>query len=258
MAPSPRIAALTRPLGMIWLSICLHWQAFVEAFHQHGLGSFTRLSDVRDVASARLFCMTSKGFSGFEDTTVVPSLVKAASGVVLEMGPGAGNQIHRFDMSSVSRIYGIEPNDKYEDELNAKVEQHGLQGKYKVVLAGIDDSDVMRREGITEGSLDTVLCIQVLCAVKDPKAVMKEAWKLLKPGGKFIFWEHGWSRNHLTVAAQAILNPAWSTFIGCHLTRNVLDDILNAGEWENPGEIEEPEDPISLLPRIQGILIKKG
>jgi len=138
------------------------------------------------------------------------------------------------------------------------LEKHSLQDRYKLVVCGIEDSDVLREEGITEGSLDTVLCIQVLCAVKDPKTVMKEVWKLLKPGGKFIFWEHGWSRNYLTTVAQAFLNPAWSTFVGCHMTRNVLADILNGGEWENPEDIEEPEDKFSCLPRIQGVLIKKA
>lgn len=42
------------------------------------------------------------------------------------------------------------------------------------------------------------------------------------------------------------------------MTRNVLADILNAGEWENPQDIEEPEDWVSMLPRIQGVLIKKA
>jgi len=57
---------------------------------------------------------------------------------------------------------------------------------------------------------------------------------------------------------KAILNPAWSTFIGCHMTRNVLADILDGGEWENPEDIEEPEDLVSCLPRIQGVLVKKA
>jgi hypothetical protein len=55
----------------------------------------------------------------------------------------------------------------------------------------------------------------------------------------------------------ACCNPAWSTFVGCHLTRNVLADILNSGEWANPHEVEEPEDMFNLLPRIQGVLVKK-
>jgi hypothetical protein len=57
---------------------------------------------------------------------------------------------------------------------------------------------------------------------------------------------------------KVILNPAWSAFIGCHMTRNVLADILDGGEWENPEDIEEPEDLVSCLPRIQGVLVKKA
>jgi hypothetical protein len=57
---------------------------------------------------------------------------------------------------------------------------------------------------------------------------------------------------------KAVSNPAWHTFVGCHLTRNVLADVLQAGEWQNPGDVEEPMDPLSLLPRVQGVLIKKA
>lgn len=54
------------------------------------------------------------------------------------------------------------------------------------------------------------------------------------------------------------LNPAWSTFIGCHLTRHIKEDILAAGEWENPDEIEVAHDPYTCLPRIWGVLKKKA
>ncbi|GAW17548.1 hypothetical protein ANO14919_070060 [Xylariales sp. No.14919] len=258
MPPNPRLAAFTRPCGMIWFSICLHWEAFKEAVRRHGLGALARLPQIRDAAIAKLFCSTSGGFIAFEDTTIVPSLVKAASGVVLELGPGAGNQLHRFDTSAVSYVYGVEPNPRYRDDIDAKLEKHGLKDRYRLIDARVEDSDVLREQGVAEASLDTVLCIQVLCAVRDPGTVMKEVWKLLKPGGKFIFWEHGWSKNRLTIAEQALLNPAWSTFLGCHMTRNVLADILDSGEWENPDEIEAPEDPYSCLPRIQGVLVKKA
>lgn len=133
--------------------------------------------------------------------------MKAASGDVLELGPGPGNQIHRFDTSSVKHVYGIEPNPHYKDAIDAKLEKYGMQDKYKLIICGVEDSDILREEGITEGSLDSVLCIQVMCAVKDPKNVMKEVWKLLKPGGRFIFWEHGWSRDRLTTVAQGMSVP---------------------------------------------------
>ncbi|KAJ6015261.1 methyltransferase type 11 [Penicillium herquei] len=285
MPPNPgRLSALIRAWGMIWFSICLHWEALTQAIRRDGLAAVSRPQQIRDAASAKLLNIASANFIAYEDTTIVPSLVKAASGVVLDLGPGPGNQIHRFDVSLVERIYGVEPNAQFKDNIKAKLDKHGLQDKYKVVICGIEDSDVLIEEGITEGSLDTVLCIQVLCAVKDPRNVMKGIWKLLKPGGKFIFWEHGCSRDRLTSVTQAFhdhhdvrmycgplgdagtvaiyfptcCNPAWSTFVGCNLTRNVLGDILNSGEWENPHEIEEPEEPLSLLPRIQGVLVKKA
>ncbi|KAI0972463.1 methyltransferase type 11 [Xylaria arbuscula] len=248
MLQNRRLAAFLRPF-------C--WEGFKEAVREHGLGAFVRLPQIRDVALATMFSKTSKGFIAFEDTTIVPSLVQAASGVVLELGPGPGNQIHRFD-PSVTHVYGVEPNLYYKDVIEAKVKEHGLHNKYTFVAARLEDSDILEAAGITEGSLDSVLCIQVLCSVQEPKKVMKQVWKLLKPGGKFIFWEHGWSKHPLTMAEQALLNPAWSTFVGCHMTRNVLADILGGGEWENPGEIEAPEDPTSVLPRIQGVLIKKA
>lgn len=180
-----------------------------------------RVQEIHDTALAKLFSITCNllaissfnlstdsqlcvagDFIDFEDTTVIPSLVQAASGVVLEIGPGAGNQIHRYNNSLVKYVYGVELNAHFKDDINAKLKKHSLQDRYKFIVSSFEDSDVLREEGIMEGSLDTVLCIQVLCAVKDPKIVMKEVWKLLKPGGNFIFWEHGWSKDHFTTAAQ--------------------------------------------------------
>jgi hypothetical protein len=56
----------------------------------------------------------------------------------------------------------------------------------------------------------------------------------------------------------ACLNPAWSAFVGCNMNRDTMADILAAGEWENPGEIEEDVDMYSCLPRTWGVLIKKA
>jgi 2-polyprenyl-3-methyl-5-hydroxy-6-metoxy-1,4-benzoquinol methylase len=50
--------------------------------------------------------------------------------------------------------------------------------------------------------MDTVLSIQVLCSVGDVKSVMREVWKLLKPGGIFVFWEHTRNKDTITAIAQ--------------------------------------------------------
>jgi ubiquinone/menaquinone biosynthesis C-methylase UbiE len=131
--------------------------------------------------------------------------VRSARGKILELGPGPGNQIHRFDQSLVDFIYAVDPNPQFGDNIATKLKKVELQDKYKFLACGIEDSDTLTREGITEGSLDTVLSIQVLCAVGDVKTVMREVWKLLKPGGSFVFWEHQRNSDSTTAVMQGML-----------------------------------------------------
>ena len=145
---------------------------------------------------------TADGFIAYENTTSVPSLVLSAQGKILELGPGPGNQIHRYDPSLVDFIYAVDPNPHYGDTIAAKVKKFDLQDKYKFLACGIEDSEILRREGITEGSMDTVLSIQGLCSVRDVKSVMREVWKLLRPGGSFVFWEHVRNEDTVTAIAQ--------------------------------------------------------
>ncbi|TVY91144.1 Methyltransferase-like protein 7B [Lachnellula willkommii] len=258
MAAPSRLSNILRSIQLIWLSVKLYYTAFKEALRKDGLASLAHPQIIRDAALAKLLIVASAGFIAFEDTTCVPSLVRAAHGKILELGPGPGNQIQRYDASLVEFIYAIDPNVHYGDAIAAKVKKLDLQDKYKFLACGIEDSEVLRREGIAEGSMDTVLSIQVLCAVGDVKSVMREVWKLLKPGGSFVFWEHEKNKDPVTAVAQVCLNPAWSAFVGCCLTRDIKADILAAGEWENPGDIEVADDPYTCLPRIWGVLKKKA
>lgn len=56
----------------------------------------------------------------------------------------------------------------------------------------------------------------------------------------------------------ACLNPAWSALVGCCMNGHIKTDILAAGEWENPGDIEVANDLYSCLPRAWGVLKKKA
>ena len=44
----------------------------------------------------------------------------------------------------------------------------------------------------------------------------------------------------------------------CNLNRDVKAAILNAGEWEAVDEMGEDNDPMSLMPRNWGTLLKKA
>jgi SAM-dependent methyltransferase len=130
--------------------------------------------------------------------------VSSSSGLVLELGPGPGNQLQRFNPSLITTIYGVEPNSHYASHLASRVKKFGLEDKYKLLTCRMEDSNILREEGIEEGTLDTVLSIQVLCSVKDVRSVVKEVWKLLKPGGRFVFWEHVRNKDRGTGLAQGI------------------------------------------------------
>jgi SAM-dependent methyltransferase len=147
-------------------------------------------------------------FARYEDTTAVPELAASASGIILELGPGLGSQLGRFDPTKVEHIYGVESNNFFIPDLKAKVTQSGLDGKYTLLPFGVQETDMLAKHGITPGSIDTIVSFQVLCSVPQPDEVAKELYGLLKPGGNLIFWEHHGSHDWLTRIVQSKSCPS--------------------------------------------------
>jgi SAM-dependent methyltransferase len=130
-------------------------------------------------------------------------LVALADGVVLELGPGSGNQFPRFDRSVASRIYGIEPNEYLFNQLrNETIDKHKLSKIYIPIHGSLEDKQLLESFGIVPESIDTIVCMQVLCSVSDPSQAAKQIYSLLKPGGQFLFWEHTVSRDITTRFVQ--------------------------------------------------------
>ncbi|OTB01934.1 hypothetical protein M426DRAFT_265210 [Hypoxylon sp. CI-4A] len=199
------------------------------------------------------------GILRYEFSTAAPSLAASAEGTVLELGPGMGNYIPIFDQTKVNHIYGVEINGSFIPELEAKVEECKLSDKYTIIHSGIEDTDVLEKHGIKAGSIDTVVSLQVFCSAAQPEAVAKELYRLLKPGGKLIFWEHSRSRDPATRVAQNIWNFPWRFFMGgCNMNRDILQIIKSAGLWEGIESLEEDKNlpPWAMMPRIWGTLVK--
>jgi SAM-dependent methyltransferase len=147
--------------------------------------------------------ITASAFKDFEgSSTSVPSLVASAHGVVIEVGPGVGTQLDRFDKSKIDHIYGVELNPAFVSPLLAEVETAKLQGKYTVILGAVEDERLLAEYGLKAGSVDSIVCIGTLCSVSNPEQTMRWMYELLKPGGVFIFWEHRRSRDFLTRLIQ--------------------------------------------------------
>lgn len=173
--------------------------------------------------------------SNWYDRTIVPQIIRfgcggamvtehrqaivpRARGRVLELGLGAGANLRFYDPAAIERIVGIEPS----AELRAMAAKADRPAGMTV--------DIVDAAGealpFADASFDDVLCTFTLCSVADPARTLAEARRVLKPGGRFLFCEHGLAPDAGVARWQQRVNPVWKKlFGGCHITRPVSASI---------------------------------
>ncbi|KAI4277985.1 MAG: hypothetical protein LQ337_001368 [Flavoplaca oasis] len=134
----------------------------------------------------------------------VPALVGSASGTIIEIGPGSGNQVSRYDRSQVTKIYGIEPTTSLHSKLRENIKKAGLSDIYTIVPCALQDVETLRKYGVDKEAFDTVLSVQVFCSVPNPKEMAAALWGLLKPSGTMIIYEHVKSGDYISSKVQDI------------------------------------------------------
>ncbi|HSV03829.1 MAG TPA: class I SAM-dependent methyltransferase [Phenylobacterium sp.] len=149
-------------------------------------------------------------------------VVPAAEGRVLELGIGMGHNLRYYDPGKVSSVTGVDPS----PELRA----------YAVAAERDPRLSVTVQDGTAEAlpfedaSFDSVVCTFTLCSVCTPAAALSEARRVLKPGGRFLYCEHGLSPDEGVARWQRRIDPLWSRLLGgCHVTRPVTKSIAAAG-----------------------------
>ncbi len=73
---------------------------------------------------------------------------------------------------------------------------------YTIVPCGVEDLEKLREYGIAPETIDTVISVQVLCSVPKPAALVKDLYRLLKPGGQMFVFEHVKSEDYLSLLVQ--------------------------------------------------------
>lgn len=149
-------------------------------------------------------------------------IVPRATGRVLELGIGGGLNLACYNVSRVESVTGIDPS----KELIARAELAPRSPDLKVEI----------KEGSAEnlpfetGSFDCVVCTFTLCSVQDPFRVLGESARVLKPGGRFLFCEHGLAPDESVVRWQRRIEPVWKRLAGgCHLARPIASRIAENG-----------------------------
>ncbi|KAK3180224.1 hypothetical protein K4F52_008423 [Lecanicillium sp. MT-2017a] len=219
-----------------------------------------RPSVAGDEAFGKWWLDSKDGFYNYEKNAGVPELVAHAHGTVLDLGAGSGNQLYRMQASQLKRVYGLESNPAFAEALSEAVKETGLEGVYTPIICSVEDAEAeLAREGVTPGTVDCVLSIQLLCSVGDPEALVKKMHSFLKPGGEFIFWEHKANESDwMTRIAQGIWTVLWAPVVGqCRLNQQTRKAILAAADWDIV-EFNVAEEPLDLMPRVWGRLKKKA
>ena len=147
-------------------------------------------------------------FADGDRQTAVPALVSQASGTVLELGPGLGSQLSRYDTSKITKIYGVEPVVDLHQSLRESIKASGLVDVYEIVPCGIEDTVELEKHGLVLGSIDSILSVQVLCSVPDPGETLRRLYALLKPGGQLIVYEHVKSEDVMSSVVQSKSRPS--------------------------------------------------
>lgn len=143
-----------------------------------------------------------------------------ASGRVLEIGGGTGANLAFFPPDIQLTV--VEPNPHMAERLRRKASRLGLE---VVVFPGVGEDLPFR-----DASFDTVVTTLMLCMVQDLDLVVREARRVLKPGGAFFFYEHEVSRSRRLRWWQDRLNPVWRFWTtGCNLNRDITAAVVGAG-----------------------------
>lgn len=143
-----------------------------------------------------------------------------ARGDVLEIGIGSGRNLHAYPDDAT--VHGIDPS----AAVLALAEARGRAVGREPVLA-IGDAG---RLPYPDGSFDTVVATFVLCSVDDVDATLREARRVLRPGGTVRLLEHARSHHPRLARAQRRLAPAWARAAGgCRLDHDVRESVRAAG-----------------------------
>ena len=149
-------------------------------------------------------------------------VVPCARGRVLEIGIGSGLNLPFYDAARVSKIWGLDPS----PQMRAMAAKVARRVPIDVELVGVSGDQVP----LDSASVDTVVITYTLCSIPDPEAAVREAARVLKPGGELLFCEHGEAPDQSVRRWQERLTPIWSRLGGgCHLGRPIPAIIERGG-----------------------------
>ncbi|MCJ7670696.1 MAG: class I SAM-dependent methyltransferase [Acidimicrobiia bacterium] len=171
-------------------------------------------------------------------------LLDQAQGETLEIGAGTGLNVPRY--RTPTRVVLTEP----EAAMAARLRTRAATARVPVEIEEASAEALP----FVDASFDTVVSTLVLCSVGHPERALAELRRVLKPGGRYLFIEHGGSDDEGLARWQRRLDPVWRRVAGgCHLSRNVVAMLPAAGFVVSDLETFEPRRTGPIKPFRMGV-----
>lgn len=149
-------------------------------------------------------------------------VVPEAEGRVLEVGLGAGPNLALYDPAKVELVFGLEPS----EGMRRKAAGAIAAAPVPVELIDLPGEEIP----LDDDSVDTVVLTYTLCSIGPWQAALEQMRRVLKPGGRLLFCEHGLAPDEGVARFQRRIDPMWGLISGgCHLSRPIPKLIGSAG-----------------------------
>lgn len=153
-----------------------------------------------------------------------PIALAGARGEVLEIGFGTGLNLPHYPRE-VTRVVALEPNAKVSRRARERIEASPVE----VELAALRGD---RPLPFDAGRFDSAVSTWTLCTIPDVDRALAEVHRVLKPGGRLFFVEHGLASDPGVQRWQHRLNPVSRALgDGCNLDRDIAA-LLGASPLE--------------------------
>jgi ubiquinone/menaquinone biosynthesis C-methylase UbiE len=158
--------------------------------------------------------------SGDDFASYRRELLAEATGSVLEIGFGTGLNLAYYPRDRVQKITTIDVNPGMNNLAQKRIAASPISVDYQVLNG--------EKLPMADATFDTVVSTWTLCSIKDVESAIAEIYRVLKPGGKFLFIEHGLSNEPKIQTWQHRLTPIQKIIAdGCHLDRKIKSLIAD-------------------------------
>ena len=176
---------------------------------------------------------------GFYDNHILPKLIDLSCGVkpvrrqrekvvplaegrVLEVGIGSGLNIEHYNPDKVEMVWGLEPS----EGMRRKAWPRVRSAPFRLEWLDLPGEEIP----LDDNTADTIVMTYTLCTIPAWKAALEQMRRVLKPGGKLLFSEHGAAPDETVKLWQDRINPIWKRLAGgCNLNRDIPRLLRDGG-----------------------------